>query len=265
MKKQIGNFTSHKNGASSGWISLGRICALGLLVAGAALIALPIWFGVRAAAGDVDPSFNPSVLGGGTINSVAVQPDGKMVVVGLFTAFNGVETGNIERLNADGTIDSSFNTGTGFTTNGIEECVVLQPDGKIIVGGVFGQFNGVLRRSLLRLNADGSLDTTFAPSAGIQGAGRGVYSIALQPDGKMIVGGNFTTFNSTSRNSIVRVNPDGSLDTTFNPGTGTGSSTGGETFVYNLALQPDGKIIIGGFFNTYNGTARSGIARLNSD
>ena len=102
----------------------------------------------------------------------------------------------------------------------------------------------------------GDLDTTFlATGAGATGA---VNSIAVQSDGKVLIGGLFTSYNGTSRGYVARLNTDGSLDTGF---LATGAGANG--LVYSVAVQPgDGKILIGGGFTTYNGTSRGFVARL---
>ena len=81
----------------------------------------------------------------------------------------------------------------------------------------------------------------------------------MQSDGKIIIGGSFTSYDGIGRNSIARLNADGSLDIGFNPGTGANNP------VHSITLQPDGKIIIGGDFTNYNGTGRNRVARLNTD
>ncbi|HNR29006.1 MAG TPA: tail fiber domain-containing protein, partial [Candidatus Dojkabacteria bacterium] len=106
---------------------------------------------------------------------------------------------------------------------------------------------------IARINSDGSLDTTFNPGSG---ANDTVTSLAIQTDGKIVIGGNFTTYNGTARNRIARINSDGSLDTTFDPGSGANDT------VSFLAIQADGKIVIGGNFTTYNNASRGRIARL---
>jgi uncharacterized delta-60 repeat protein len=95
-----------------------------------------------------------------------------------------------------------------------------------------------------------SLDTTFN-----LGANGEIYALALQPDGKILVGGSFTTLGGAERNYVGRINLDGSLDTTFNPGA--------DKTVRTLALQPDGRIVVGGWFNTLGGETRHRIGRLN--
>ena len=158
-----------------------------------------------------------------------------------------------DRLNADGSLDTSFNPGSG--ANSVVTSIALQPDNKIIIGGEFTSYNGTARNYIARLNADGSLDTSFNPGSG---ANSTVYSVALQPDNKIIIGGEFTSYNGTARNRLARLNADGSLDTSFNPGSGASNT------VYSIALQPDNKIIIGGYFTSYNGTDRNRLARLNA-
>ena len=103
----------------------------------------------------------------------------------------------------------------------------------------------------------GALDTTFDPGTGADV----VLAVALQPDGKVLVGGQFAQFNDIPHNGIVRLAADGSLDDAYNP-----SVTGGEyAGVTSIARQPDGKAIIGGAFTEVNGETRTGIARLKTD
>ncbi|MBK9734022.1 MAG: VCBS repeat-containing protein [Saprospiraceae bacterium] len=205
--------------------------------------------------GSLDAGFNPGTGFDWFVFSTSLQPDGKIIVGGHFTSFNGTPRNRIVRLNADGSLDTGFNPGTGF--NNAVRSITLQPDGKIIVGGDFTSFNGTTGRNrIVRLNADGSLDSGFIPGTGFQNA---VFSTTLQPDGKIIVGGNFTSFNGTPRTGIARLNADGSLDTGFNPGTGFNSG------VRSTRLLPDGKIMVGGGFTSFNGTPRTAIALLNAD
>ncbi|MCM2350193.1 MAG: delta-60 repeat domain-containing protein [Bacteriovoracaceae bacterium] len=188
------------------------------------------------------------------------QSDGKFVAVGRFTSVDGVATKNIIRLNPDGTVDPTFVVpGTGFNSNYLSK-VVIQPDNKIVVIGDFTSYNGVASRGIARLNSDGSLDTTFSTNIGT-GASTVSSSggLALQADGKIIFGGAFTSFNGSPTSRIVRLNSDGTVDGGFNIGTGFNSS------VYNLKLQGDGKILVGGAFTTFNGIAHSRFIRLNSD
>ncbi len=209
--------------------------------------------------GIIDPTF--AAAGGITsgtstvINDLARQPDGKILAVGSFTGFNGsAGKNNIVRLLADGSLDSSFNAGTG--ANGIIYSVIAQPDGKILIGGAFTSFNGTAREYLARLNGNGSLDTTFVGPDFNGTTGGKVTSLALQPDGKLLVAGGFLNLAGTIGN-LCRVTPTGALDATF-----TGLTTGTNAAINKVVLQPDGRILIVGGFITVNGTARGGLARL---
>ena len=210
--------------------------------------------------GDIDYNF---VIGTGfNINpfSIAVQPDGKILVGGSFTTYNGTTQNCITRLNADGTRDTGFSSGTGFSGgNGIVYTITLQPDGKILVGGSFTTYNGTTQNQITRLNADGTRDTGFSSAAGFGDGAVYPLAIAVQPDGKILVGGLFLTYDGVTQNCITRLNADGTRDTGFSIGTGFND------FVRAIALQPDGKILVGGSFTTYNGVAQNRITRLNAD
>lgn len=206
---------------------------------------------------NTDGSFdNTFLIGSGTngyVSSFIRQPDGKILVCGSFTSFNGVTKNRIVRLNPNGTIDAAFVTGTG--ADSVIECVALQNDGKIVIGGQFTKFNGVITKYLARLNADGSIDTSFDTSTGFNSH---VYSVAVQADGKILAGGNFTNYNSVSKNYIVRINPDASTDESF-------ATTGFNNIVYKILLSDDHKIFVGGKFNRYNNVIKNGIVKINED
>ncbi len=198
--------------------------------------------------GTLDTDFDPGAYG--AVYSFALQADGRIIVGGNFAALGIQSRGNLCRLNPDGTWDASFDA----QANGPVHPVAIQPDGKILVGGNFSTLGGQFLSCLGRLNSDGTLDTNFNPLVG--GAG-GVYSLALQPDGKILVGGYFTSLGGQSRSNIGRLNADGSLDTTFNPGA--------NFIVYALAVQPDGKILVAGAFTILGGRNRYYIGRINAD
>jgi uncharacterized delta-60 repeat protein len=204
--------------------------------------------------GSLDASFNIGTGASSFVLSTSLQGDGKIIIGGNFISFNGTARNRIARLNADGSLDASFNIGTGASS--FVYSTSLQGDGKIIICGIFFSYNGTDRNGIARINTDGSLDTNFNPGTGANGI---VQTISIQSDGKILIGGDFTSYNGTGRNGIARLNTDGSLDASFNIGTGASS------FVYSTSLQGDGKIIIGGNFFSFNGTARNRIARLNAD
>ena len=204
--------------------------------------------------GSLDTSFNPGTGANDYVFSIAVQADGKVLMGGRFTSYNIEARNRIARLNGDGSLDQSFNPGSG--PNQWVVSVAMQADGKVIIGGGFSSYNGVSRLRIARVNSNGSLDTSFDPGAGVRG---GLYSVAVQTDGRVLIGGLFSSYNDTPRNGIVRLNSSGSLDTSFDPGTGANSS------VLSVAVGTDGKVFIGGYFTSYNKTARNAVARLNSD
>jgi uncharacterized delta-60 repeat protein len=202
--------------------------------------------------GSVDTGFNPNL--DGSVYSLAVQADGKVLIGGEFTTISGVARNGIARLNADGSLDSGFNPNANGSVNGL----AVQADGKVLIGGYFTTVGGVARNGIARLNANGSLDTGFNPNAvdGIDGLYE-LYTVAVQADGKVLIGGYFSTVGGVARNNVARLNANGSLDTGFNPNA-DGSVNG-------LAVQSDGKVLIGGDFTTVGGVARNRIARLNAD
>ena len=201
--------------------------------------------------GSLDTTFNPGTGFNLWVYSTSIQSDGKIIVGGIFTSFNGAAINRIARLNIDGSLDTTFNPGTGFDDE--VWSMSIQSDGKIIVAGAFTSFNGISKNYIARLNVDGSLDTSFNPGTGFNNV---VASVHIQSDGNIIVGGRFTLYNGTARNRIVRLNTGGSLDTTFNPGTGFDGS------VWSISIQTDGNVILGGEFTQFNGLWRNHIVRL---
>ena len=213
---------------------------------------------IRIARLNSDGSYdNTFVVGTGFNNdiwAIAVQSDGKIIVGGYFTTYNGTAINRIIRLNSDGSRDNTFNVGTGV--NSYILSAAIQSDGKVIVAGNFTTYNGTASNYITRINTDGTIDATFIPGTG---ANAQIQSLAIQTDGKIIIGGSFSSVSGTARNCIARLNSDGSHDTGFNPGTGAGNN------ILTTEIQSDGKIIIGGYFTTFNGTAKNRIARLNSN
>ena len=216
--------------------------------------------------GTIDNTFNIGAGFTGGVTTLALQPDGKILVGGAFTSYSGVTRNRIVRLNSDGTIDNTFTIGSGFSggfTGGVTT-LALQPDGKILAGGDFTSYSGVTRNYIIRLNTGGTIDNTFNIGGGFNNF---VNTIALQPDGKILAGGLFTSYSGTTRNKIIRLNSDGTIDNTFTIGTGFSGGVGPIIIpkpINTITPQPDGKILVGGNFDTYNGTTRSCIIRLNT-
>jgi uncharacterized delta-60 repeat protein len=188
------------------------------------------------------------------VHSLAIQPDGRFLAGGNFVSYNDTVVNYFTRLNPDGSLDKDFLTGTGF--NNSVRSITVQPNGKIIVGGNFTSYNDTAVNRLVRLNPDGIIDKDFIIT---QGFSSEVRAIALQSDGKILAGGLFTSYDGTPANRLVRLNPDGTLDTEFNIGTGFNNAP------LSLVIQQDNLIIVGGAFTSYNGTPASRIARLNPD
>lgn len=211
--------------------------------------------------GSIDLSFNPSDNGlanqgsNNRLYGTAIDENGKILLVGEHTMYNGQQTHCIVRIDQNGEIDPVFQTSIGIEVGSIE-AVAVQEDGKIVIGGAFTSFGGIPVNAIARLHTDGTLDTDFMAGSIIGGGG--VYDIAIQPDGKILIGGGFYCSTSSS-NSILRLNTDGTIDSTFNTGTGFNNS------VNDIHLLSNGQIITTGIFNQYNGSTALKVARLNTD
>ena len=188
------------------------------------------------------------------------RDNGGVIVVGHFTTFDGATYSRIVGLNDDGTVDTSFEVGTGLNTFAF--AVEELNDGKIVVAGQYNTYNGTSTGQIIRLNTDGSLDNTFISGT----ANDGVIDIFdVKDDGKIAIGGDFITYNGYTSSQFALLNEDGSVDMDFNIGDGFYSGEGSNLGVRAIKFQPDGKILVGGKFITYNGLTASKIARLNVD
>ncbi len=208
--------------------------------------------------GSVDSSFDPGAGPNALVRAVALQPDGKLLIAGSFTAVDGFATPGVSRLHADGAVDTSF---VAPVQGGTVRTLVLQPDGRVLIGGDFSWMGSAHYRGVARLHVDGSLDSSFASSPGVSWY---VQALVLQPDGKVLIGGSFTTYNGVACGHILRTNSDGSFDTSFSalPGVELSNNI---PLVYSIALQPDGGVLLGGVFTAAGGRPRNCIARLNGN
>ena len=202
--------------------------------------------------GNVDPAFNMGTGFNNSVTAIALQTDGKMIVIGNFSSYNSISTNKIIRLNSDGSFDNTFQIGIGFV---IHNQVIVQPDDKVIVTGYLSSSSPY---KIVRLNTDGSVDTTFIAGSGFNDR---ITSIALQTDGKMVLTGDFSMYNGYTRNGIIRLNADGTVDLTFSIGIGFGPSGGPE----KVTVQADGKIVVCGGFNSYKSQTEYGLLRLLPD
>ena len=195
--------------------------------------------------GSVDTSFDTPLFRDMPF-AVAVQADGKVVA--------GFQTSPcIARFNTDGSLDTNFLARADVAVYDL----VIQPDGKILAAGYFNTMNNQPHRLLARLNADGSVDSSFNTQIGRQGEGGAVRRVAVQADGKIVFGGGFFAVNGVPRQNLARVNADGTLDVQFNAG------ANGE--VHGVLAQPNGRIVIVGDFTMLNGQPRVRVGRVNWD
>ncbi|HRO98797.1 MAG TPA: delta-60 repeat domain-containing protein [Flavobacteriales bacterium] len=253
--------------------------------------------------GSIDASFTANGINN-TVSRAVVQPDGRIMISGGFTTVQGVARNRVARLLSDGTLDPSFDPGSG--ANNVVFDMHVQFDGKVLLVGNFTSYNGTPRNRVVRLNADGSLDTTFDPGAGANFSITGAVSTDA---GMVMIWGAFTTFNGIARNALARLNPDGSLDQTFNASVvgsvitavlpcadgrmliagstifGAGGTTlygfgrllpdgsidpsfevgmGIDLGASSMALAATGQVLVAGGFHSYNGSGRNRIARIHN-
>ena len=184
------------------------------------------------------------------IQTVVVQPDGKILIGGSFTSILGVTRNRIARLNADGTLDTAFNP----NANGDVYTIAVQADGKILAGGFFfgaNSIGGQPRDFIARLDAVTGAADSWNPTAS-----SAVRSIAVQTGGQILAGGSFTSIGGQPRMRIARLDPVTGLADSFNP---SANAT-----VFSIAVQADGKILAGGQFSNIGGQTRFRIARLDA-
>jgi len=256
------------------------------------------YLGRLNADGSLDSSFTP--VTDGRVNSLAIQPDGKILIGGSFQTLNGESCAGLGRLNPNGLLDITFTTSppyegqvsalalqadgkilvlgdttlyrlntdgsldTEFQKHSLSSyawvrCLALQTDGKILIGWLSNNQNYRIER----LNSDGSEDSSFAAGVSTESSyDYGVIALMPQADGKILVGGKFTTLSGQARQNLGRLNANGTADTTFNPGISNGFS---DCYVSCFALQPEGQIVVGGSFTMLGGQPRQNIARLMAD
>ena len=261
---------------------------------------------ISAQAGSRDKLWPNLLSEGADVRVTFAQPDGKVLVGGRFTTVGGTPRHDLIRLNTNGTIDETFNAGSATGTFGWVFSLAIQPDGKILAAGYFSSFNGVSRRSLVRLNSDGSVDESF----GISGLDvTFAFDVDIQPDGKVyatasnLIGSSFvarftstgandggvgqqffnfpgasgfritylpienkvlttaSVFGGPSQGMVTRLNTTGGMDNSLNLGIGNSSGT----YVLDNKLLGNGKYLIFGKFETINSVPRRNIAIVNPD
>ncbi|MEZ5306425.1 MAG: FG-GAP-like repeat-containing protein [Pyrinomonadaceae bacterium] len=240
--------------------------------------------------GSIDMTFDPGLGVEGSINDFAVQADGKILVAGQFTSYDGAPVTHLFRLAPDGSLDTGFAPEAIGNTGNSVFSVVVRPDGKILVGGNFFTIGTESRTGLALLNSDGSLDSSFNVLVGSPN----VYDVAILGDGKLLFGGSFSGVNGFNRTNIARLNSDGTLDSAFNASVGGAVVRIAETVggyyvassgikklnpdgsinmgfsvpltngVSDFAVEDDGNIVLVGSFASSETFPRNHIARVNS-
>lgn len=206
----------------------------------------------------LDESFAPcfTTTRGVVLKAAALQADGRLVVAGNFSLVNGLPRRGLARLDESGKPDPSFDAGTGVASP--VYALAVQPDGRILVAGRFDSVQGQPRTALARLEADGRLDPSFAPQLSGGGpTGPTVYALAVQSDGRILLTGRFAKVAGQPRDGLARLEPDGRLDPTFDPGAGLHGGAG-----FALALEPDGRVWVGGNFAKVDTVPTRSVARL---
>ena len=198
--------------------------------------------------GTLDLDFDPNVSS--TVYCLAIQADERILVGGSFSTVGGTTRNYVARIDSNGGLDAGFNPDPDSQVLSM----AIQNDGKILMGGYFSRMAGVDRFCVARVNGNGSLDGSFTS---LIAKWENVYAIALQPDGKVLVGGSFDFLSSPVRSNLVRLQSDGSLDVGFDPG-----AIG---VVRSMVLHSDGAILMGGDFTSVGGVVRNRVARLGGD
>jgi len=257
--------------------------------------------------GELDTDFAPSPGASHMVFGSALDPDGKTVIGGSFDKVNGIPRGGLARINRDGSLDLTFNSANTFSNRslgsvqrlptekyllgattrlnadgtvddlfyvgpiagGIYDSLVL-PNGDILIAGSFTNVSSLPRNLIARLRAlDGLVDVSFSAPPLYCLPEDGIYGIARQPDGKIVIAGRFSIgTNTLVTNSVARLNANGTLDTNFTPVVVGGFrqwSSYYKSYAGKLAIQSDGGILVGGDFTLINGYARTNLARLNGD
>ncbi len=205
--------------------------------------------------GTIDPSFIAGTGFNNEVTALAVYPNGDIVVGGFFNQYKGQSVTQPVRIFANGQRDTTFNLG-GAGTFGIIDAICIQPDNKILVAGTITQYNGQAAGRLIRLNPNGSRDSTFDLNLTFS---HPINEIALLPDGRILVGGTFSSVNAIPMNRIARILPNGQPDPGFTPGTGFNAT------VRTVQVTGEGQIAVGGDFTSFNGIATNRVAVLDTN
>jgi uncharacterized delta-60 repeat protein len=213
-------------------------------------------FSLKAQSGLNDATFNKpdktAAQGANGPVEVLANYGNKLLIAGNFSSYNGSTTNKLARLKADGTLDKTFNAGTG--PNGKIRSILTLSNNKILLAGDFNRYNNLTAYGIVRLFPDGSPDLTFNFE---YGPNKGIYKLAFQGD-HILVAGNFKPYPETA-NNVIRISSSGVIDTTFHPQLGVLND------IQQMVVQPDGKILLAGSLLIGSSTNYCGVIRLNND
>lgn len=215
--------------------------------------------------GTLDAGYLSGVGFNSTVYTITVSNDenGDVYIGGDFSVYNGEQTNQIVLLNNDGSVDATFNSLSGFDRSVRSIAIANDDSGDIYVGGFIGSYNGIATNGLVRLNSDGTIDAGFNVGAGFSKPGitSTVNSILATSNTDVFVGGAFYSYDGIGANYLIKLNEDGSINSSYKTGAGFNFSVWSIT----EAKDESGDIYVGGAFDSYNGTSIKKIARLNSD
>lgn len=213
--------------------------------------------------GTIDSTFYVGTNGiNGTIKSIYVLPDTSIIVAGGISMVNTTSVYGIVKLDKNGNIDPSFNISNNIN-GGINAMDVDSLTGNIYIGGLFTTVNGIPSKHIARLLPNGDLDNSFVVGTGFTGSfgSSPVYSLLVQADQKLLVGGDFMYYQGLIASKLCRIKQNGNVDTAFV----TNLSSGFDNIIRAIEQMADGKILVGGDFTVYQGSTYNKIACLNSD
>ena len=207
--------------------------------------------------GSIDETFNSGDGFDSYVQTLQQTTDGGYLIGGYFISYQGQTASSIIKLKSDGSIDNTFNSGSGF--NDLVQTLQQTTDGGYLVGGDFTSYSGQTANRIIKLKSDGSRDTSFNSGSGFDNY---ISSLLQTTDSGYLVGGRFTTYSGQTANCIIKLKSDGSRDTSFNSG---GGFIGDRSYIYSLLQTTDGRYLIGGNFTSYSGQTANYIIKLKSD
>ncbi|MBX7211912.1 MAG: hypothetical protein K1X78_26640, partial [Verrucomicrobiaceae bacterium] len=218
---------------------------------------------IRLVEGSTAPAFSGAGTVKGEVEDYAITVNAatplELYLGGAFTKSAASTHSGVAGVTTSGVLDGGFTPTNGINAGATVYSVDVLSNGKVVGGGNFTSVNGTARPGIAIWTTTGGLDATFAPTITASSGAVAINQLYVTTGDKIYIVGNFNTVNGTSRNRIARLNADGTLDTTFNPGTGFNSDP------TCIAMHSDGDILVGGNLATYNGAAITGLIRINSD